>query len=97
MLYLNLVKGLMNNNAHEVIELHGFGDKSIQKLTIVMRLLLTYKYCDIVRIKTGTMPAPVLKVSFKKGPDFQVSFDEYQKVNLERKAEREQAAAAKRE
>jgi hypothetical protein len=95
--YMNIVKGLLANNKHEVIELHGMGERSIVKLTIVMRLLLTFKYCDITRIKTGTMPAPVLKVSFKKSATFQTSFDDYQKVMLQRKEEREKAAAAKKE
>jgi len=75
--YMNIIKGLLAKNKHEVIELHGFGDRSIVRLTIVMRLLTNYKYCDIVRIKTGTVPVPVLKVSFKKGANFQASFDEY--------------------
>ena len=97
---MNIVKGLMNNNSHEVIELHGWGDKCIQRLTVVMRLLLNYKYCEIVRIKTGTEPAPVLKVSFKKSATFQASFDEYQQVmerrKQERETERKEKAAAKK-
>ena len=92
--YLNLVKGLFANNKHEVIELHAFGDKSIVKLTVCMRLLVNYKYCDVVRIKTGTMPAPVLKVSFKKTADFQTSFDAHQEVLKQRREEREREKAA---
>ena len=38
--YLNL-----NKNLHEVIELHGFGDRGIVKLTNVMRALINYRYC----------------------------------------------------
>jgi len=92
--YLNLVKGLFAGNKHEVIELHAFGDKSIVKLTVVMRLLVNYKYCEVVRIKTGTMPAPVLKVSFKKCADFQTSFDAHQEIVKQRREEREREKAA---
>ena len=43
--YLNLIKNLFNKNLHEVIELHGFGDRGIVKLTNVMRALINYRYC----------------------------------------------------
>jgi hypothetical protein len=62
---------------HETIKLHGYGEKGIVKLTNVMRALVNYKYCEIVRIKTGAGPAAMLKVSFKKSADFDASYDAF--------------------
>jgi len=88
------VKGLFKDNLHEVVELHGFGDRNIVRLTAVMRSLVNYKYCEVVRIRTGTEPAPVLKVSLKKGADFQASYDAHQEFIRKRQEEREMAKAA---
>lgn len=92
--YLNLVKGLFAENLHEVVELHAFGDRNIVRLTGVMRSLVNYKYCEVVRIKTGTEPAPCLKVSLKKGLEFQASFDAHQEVLRKRQEDKEMAKAA---
>ena len=95
--YLNLVKNLFNKNLHETIELHGYGDKGIVKLTNVMRALINYRYCEIVRIKTGTAPGAVLKISFKKSADFQTLYDAFALQMVQRREAREAEEAAKKE
>lgn len=92
--YVNLVKGLFKDNLHETVEIHAFGDRNIVRLTTVMRSLVNFKYCEIVRIKTGTEPAPALKVSLKKGPEFQASYDAHQEILRKRQEEKEMAKAA---
>lgn len=91
-----MIKNLFNKNAHEVIELHGFGDKCIVKLTNVMRALVNYRYCEIVRIKTGVAPGAVLKVSFKKLADFQTSYDAFNVLMTQRREAREAEEAVKK-
>ena len=72
--YLRLILKLFGNNVHELISLHAFGEQKIYKLTVIMRLLVNWKYCHVVRVKTGTEPAPVLKVSFKKAETFDEAY-----------------------
>lgn len=91
-----MIKSLFNKNLHEVIELRGFGDKGIVKLTNVMRSLINYRYCEVVRIKTGTAPGAVLKVSFKKTADFQTSYDAFNVLMTQRREAREAEEAAKK-
>jgi hypothetical protein len=93
---VRLVKILFNNDLHEVLELHGYGAVGTLKLTNVMRTLVNNKYCSVVRIKTGTKPVPVLKVSFKKTDEFKSVFDSWEQVLLEKREERDQAKAAKK-
>ena len=59
-----------------------------------MRSLINYKYCEIVRIKTGTTPAAVLKVSFKKSADFQLSYDAFSAILKQKREAREAFEAA---
>lgn len=64
-----------------------------------MRLLVNWKYCEITRIKTGTEPAPVLKVSFKKHAEFDASYEAFKAMREKKeseRAERMQAAALKK-
>jgi hypothetical protein len=67
----------MGQNIHELVKLHAFGDNKIYKLIVVMRLLVNWKYCEVIRIKTGTEPAPVLKISFKKHAEFDASYEAF--------------------
>ena len=85
----------MRQNIHEVVKLHAFGENKIFKLTIVMRLLVNWKYGEVVRIKTGTEPAPVLKVSFKKHAEFDASYAAFLAIREKREEERARAAALK--
>lgn len=86
----------MGQNIHEVVKLHAYGEIKIYKLTVVMRLLVNWKYCEVIRIKTGTEPATVLKVSFKKHAEFDASYEAFKAMREKRKEERARAAALKK-
>ena len=87
--YVAIVKNVFAQDRHEVLELHGFGDTGMSKLTQVVNVLTTWDYVHVVRIKTTVDPA--LKIQIKKTPVFQEKYDAFAKSLQERREERARA------
>lgn len=55
--YVAIVKNVFAQDRHEVLELHGFGDIGMSKLTQVVNVLTNWGYVQVVKIKTTVDPA----------------------------------------
>ena len=79
-----------------MLELHGFGDIGMSKLTQVVNVLTNWGYVQVVKIKTTVDPA--LKIQIKRTSEFQEKYDSFAKALEERREERnrlkEEAAKA---
>ena len=79
-----------------MLELHGFGDIGMSKLTQVVNVLTNWGYVQVVKIKTTVDPA--LKIQIKRTAEFQEKYDSFAKALEERREERnrlkEEAAKA---
>lgn len=84
--YVAIVKNVFAQDRHEVLELHGFGDIGMSKLTQVVNVLTNWGYVQVVKIKTTVDPA--LKIQVKRTPEFQEKYDAFAKALEERREER---------
>ena len=84
--YVAIVKNVFAQDRHEVLELHGFGDIGMSKLTQVVNVLTNWGYVQVVKIKTTVDPA--LKIQLKRTADFQEKYDTFAKALEERRDER---------
>ena len=79
-----------------MLELHGFGDIGMSKLTQVVNVLTNWGYVQVVKIKTTVDPA--LKIQVKRTAEFQEKYDAFAKALEERREEKtrlkEEAAKA---
>ena len=73
--YVAIVKNVFAQDRHEVLELHGFGDIGMSKLTQVINVLTNWDYVHVVKIKTTVDPA--LKIQIKKTSVFQEKYDAF--------------------
>ena len=69
-----------------MLELHGFGDIGMSKLTQVVNVLTNWGYVQVVKIKTTVDPA--LKIQIKRTAEFQEKYDSFAKALEERREER---------
>ena len=87
--YVAIVKNVFAQDRHEVLELHGFGDIGMSKLTQVINVLTNWDYVHVVKIKTTVDPA--LKIQIKKTSVFQEKYDAFAQSLQERREERAKA------
>ena len=87
--YVAIVKNVFAQDRHDVLELHGFGDIGMSKLTQVVNVLTNWDYVHVVKIKTTVDPA--LKIQIKKTSVFQEKYDAFAQSLQERREERAKA------
>ena len=92
--YARIVKNVLNENRHETIELLGFEEQGLSKLTQVVNVLTSWGYATVVKIKTR--PDPSLKIIVKRTADFQDKFDAFNAALAARREERRKKAEAER-
>ena len=66
---------MLNQGRHESLELLGYRDTGMAKLTQVVNVLSTWGYICVTRIKTR--PDPALKITVKRTADFQKNYDDF--------------------
>ena len=84
--YVRIVKNILNENKHETLELVGYRDSGMAKLTQVVNVLTSWGYVAVNKIKTR--PDPALKIIIRRTDDFQEKFDAFAKVLSEKREER---------
>ena len=84
--YVRIVKNILNENKHETLELMGYRDSGMAKLTQVVNVLTSWGYVAVSKIKTR--PDPALKIIIRRTEDFQEKFDAFAKVLTEKREER---------
>ena len=89
--YVRIVKNILNENKHENLELLGYRDNGMAKLTQVVNVLTSWGYVNVVKIKTR--PDPALKIIVRRAADFQEKFDAFAKVLELKRLERQKAKA----
>jgi len=89
--YVRIVKNVLNLDKHEEIELHGYGQGGMARLTQVVNILSTWGYINVVKIKTRSDPG--LKIVVKRTAEFQQRFDEFALKIQERREERDRQRA----
>ena len=87
--YVRIVKNILNENKHENLELLGYRDNGMAKLTQVVNVLTSWGYVNVVKIKTR--PDPALKIIVRRAADFQEKFDAFAKVLELKRLERQKA------
>ena len=91
--YVRLVKYVLNTDKHETLELWGYRDGSMARLTEVVNVLTRWNYVQVIRIKTRSDPA--LKIVVKPTTDFKKNFDEFALQLQQRREERDRLRAEK--
>ena len=84
--YVRIVKSILNENKHETLELMGYRDTGMAKLTQVVNVLTSWGYVSVSKIKTR--PDPALKIVIKRTDDFQEKFDAFAKILSDKREER---------
>ena len=91
--YVRIVKNVLNENKHETVELIGYRDGAMAKLTQVVNVLTSWGYVCVCKIKTR--PDPALKIVIKRSADFQEKFDAFAKILSDKREERLRLKAEK--
>mmetsp|Transcript_7360 Transcript_7360/g.10421 ORF Transcript_7360/g.10421 Transcript_7360/m.10421 type:complete len:164 (-) Transcript_7360:181-672(-) len=92
--YVHIVKSVLNLDKHEEIELHGYGQGGMARLTQVVNILSNWGYIHVLKIKTRSDPG--LKIVVKRTTDFQKNFDDFALKLQEKREERERLRAEKK-
>ena len=88
--YVYLIKQMFHNDEHSMIELHGVGDPSINKVVRIMGILSQNGYVTISRIKTSTLHGAETKlakmvVHLKKSDGFEESYKKFEEAKAARR------------
>ena len=94
MQYVRIVKNVLNLDKHDEIELHGYGQGGMARLTQVVNILSTWGYIHVVKIKTRSEPG--LKIVVKRTADFQQHYDAFALKTQEKREERDRLRAEKK-
>lgn len=92
--YVRIIKNVLNLDKHEEIELHGYGQGGMARLTQVVNILSTWGYIHVTKIKTRSEPG--LKIVVRRTADFQKHYDAFALKTQERREERERIRAEKK-
>ena len=73
--YVRIVKNVLNLDKHDELELHGYYQGGMARLTQVVNILSTWGYIHVIKIKTRSDPG--LKIVVKRTADFQSLYDAF--------------------